>query len=121
MSEPTAAAPRPAVTAMRLGSGPRFARDAVAPPLVFSLVFKALGLTFAILAATLVSTAIWWWERPGARTGIGASVGFAETYPFPAAVKASATYRRVFSRVSIAWGTYLLARSAVRLLTPAQG
>ncbi len=170
MSEPTATAPRPSVTALLLGSGPRFARDAVAPPLAFYLAFKALGLTSAILAATLVSAAIWWWERRRARTGIGASVGFAvalgqalaglttgsaaaffapgvlvnalyglaflgsvvigrplagvfagETYPFPPAVKVSATYRRVFSRVSIVWGTYLLARSAVRLLTLAHG
>ena len=40
-----------------------------------------------------------------------------ETYAFPPAMKASATFRRVFSRVSLAWGVYLLLRSAVRLLT----
>jgi hypothetical protein len=39
-----------------------------------------------------------------------------ETYPFPPEVKASATFRRVFSRVSLAWGVYLLARSGVRVL-----
>jgi len=39
-----------------------------------------------------------------------------ETYPFPPAVKASATFRRIFSHVSLAWGVYLLLRSAVRLL-----
>ena len=170
MSEPTSEAPRASVTALLLGSGPRFARDAIAPPLAFYLVFKTLGLTSAILTATLVSAAIWWWERRRARTGIGASIGLAvaasqalaglttgsavaffapgvlvnalyglaffasvllgrplagvfagETYPFPPAVKASVTYRRVFSRVSIAWGAYLLARSAVRLLALAHG
>jgi len=33
------------------------------------------------------------------------------------AVRASVTFRHVFSRVSLAWGIYLLLRSAVRLLT----
>src|SRR5262245_24475918 len=45
----------------------------------------------------------------------------ADTYPFPPAVRASATFRRVFSRVSIAWGAYLLLRSAVRVLALARG
>src|SRR5262249_9868692 len=45
----------------------------------------------------------------------------ADSYPFPPAVRASATFRRVFSRVSIVWGTYLLLRSAVRVLALARG
>ena len=170
MSEPSSGAPRASVTALLLDSGPRFARDAIAPPLAFYVVFKTVGLTSAVLAATLVSAAIWWWERRRARTGIGASIGLAvaasqalaglttgsavaffapgvlvnalyglaffvsvilgrplagvfagETYPFSPAIKASATYRRVFSRVSIAWGTYLLARSVARVLALAHG
>ena len=44
-----------------------------------------------------------------------------ETYPFPPDVKASATYGRVFSRVSLAWGSYLLLRSLVRVLTLVHG
>jgi hypothetical protein len=170
MSESSGRPPRPSVAALLLGSGPRFARDAIAPPLAFYTVFKAFGLTPAILAATLASAAIWWWERRRARTGIGASIGLAvaagqalaglttgsavaffapgvlvnalyglaffvsvlvgrplagvfagETYPFPPVVRASATYRRVFSRVSIAWGSYLLLRSGVRLFALAHG
>ena len=39
-----------------------------------------------------------------------------DTYPFPPEVKASATFRRVFSHVSLAWGVYLLARSGLRVL-----
>src|SRR5262249_58111014 len=39
-----------------------------------------------------------------------------ETYPFPPQVMASETFRRVFSRVSLAWAAYLLARSALRLI-----
>jgi intracellular septation protein A len=37
-------------------------------------------------------------------------------YPFPPAVKASRTYRRVFGIESVVWGVYLLARSGVRML-----
>ena len=170
MSELPVAGSRPSVAAMLLGSGPRFARDAILPPLAFYGGWKVFGLTAGILAATLASAAIWWWERRRARTGIGASIGLAmaissalaglttgsaiaffapgvlvnalyglaffasvllgrplagvfagETYPFPPAVKASATYRRVFSRVSIAWGSYLLLRSAVRVLALMHG
>ena len=40
-----------------------------------------------------------------------------EMYPFPDFVRASETFRRVFSRVSLMWGVYLLARSALRLAT----
>jgi hypothetical protein len=44
-----------------------------------------------------------------------------ETYPFPPDVRASATYRRIFSRVSLAWGSYLLLRSGVRVLALVHG
>ena len=170
MSETTAETPRVSVGGLLLGSGPRFARDALAPVVAFYLGWKTLGLTAGILGATLASAAAWWWERRQARTGIGATIGLAvaagqaaaglttgsavaffapgvlvnalyglafvvsvllgrplagvfagETYPFPPAMKASATYRRVFSRVSLAWGAYLLLRSGVRVLALARG
>ena len=35
--------------------------------------------------------------------------------PFPEEVTQSVTYRRAFNRISLAWGVYLLVRSAVRL------
>ena len=38
-----------------------------------------------------------------------------ELYPFPPEVKASETFKAAFSRVSLAWAAYLLARSALRL------
>jgi hypothetical protein len=153
------------VGGLLLGSGPRFARDAVGPVLVFYAGWKLLGLTTAIVGATALAVGIFGWERRKARSGLGAALGLgialtqaaaglatgsavayflpgvvanalyglaflasaligrplagvfaAETYPFPPAVKASATFRRVFSRVSIAWGVYLLLRSALRLL-----
>jgi hypothetical protein len=40
-----------------------------------------------------------------------------ETYPFPLELRASPLFRRVFSRISLAWGAYLVVRSAVRLAT----
>jgi hypothetical protein len=40
-----------------------------------------------------------------------------EIYPFPPEVRASATFTRVFSFVSLGWGGLLLVRSAVRLTT----
>jgi intracellular septation protein A len=39
-----------------------------------------------------------------------------EFYPFPEQVKESDTFRRVFSRISLAWGVYNLMRSGVRIL-----
>src|SRR5262249_60640362 len=36
--------------------------------------------------------------------------------PSPPQVKTSETFRRVFSRVSLAWAAYLLARSALRFI-----
>ena len=56
--------------------------------------------------AFLVSIAI---HRPLAAT-------FArDMVPFPEEVTQSVTYRRAFNRISLAWGVYLLVRSAVRL------
>ncbi len=37
-----------------------------------------------------------------------------ELYPFPVEVRESETFRRVFSRLSYAWGGYQLVRSAVK-------
>jgi intracellular septation protein A len=153
------------VTALLLGSGPRFARDAVGPVLAFYLCWKLVGLGLAIAAGTVLSVVAFAWERRQGRPGIGAALGLAitltqavvglttgsaiayfvpplvvnglwglaflgsvaigrplsglfaqETYPFPAAVKASATYRRVFSTISLAWGVYFLGRTAIRLV-----
>lgn len=150
--------------ALVLGTGPRFARDALGPVLAFYLGWKLVGLMAGVGIATLLALAAWGWERTRARSGLGAGIGLAialvqavaalasgsavayfvppvivnglygaaflisvairrplagvfaqETYPFPPEVRASATFRRVFSRISLVWGVYLLARSAVRL------
>jgi hypothetical protein len=39
-----------------------------------------------------------------------------EVYPFPERVRGSNTYRRTFRSITLAWGTYFLIRSAVRLV-----
>ena len=156
---------RVSVTALLLGSGPRFARDAVGPVLSFYLCWKLVGLHTAIVVATALGAAAFAWERRQGRPGIGAALGLAitltqaavglttgsaiayfvpplvvnglwglaflgsvaigrplsgvfaqETYPFPEDVKASRTYRRVFSTISVVWGVYFLARTGIRLV-----
>jgi MFS family permease len=153
------------VAALLLGTGPRFARDALGPLAVFYVGWKLAGLTAGILGATILAVVAYWWERRHARSGFAAAIGLSiagmqalvglasgspiayfappiianalygfaflasvavgrplagifarETYPFPPEVRASMTFRRVFSRVSLIWGVYLLLRSAVRLL-----
>jgi hypothetical protein len=39
-----------------------------------------------------------------------------EVYPFPDQVRGSSTYRATFRTVTLAWGSYFLARSSVRLV-----
>lgn len=149
-----------------LGSGPRFARDAFGPMLVFYAGWKVSGLLTGIIASTLASLVAYRWERAHDRRGLMARIGLAlalmqatigvasdstvaylaqpvlinvayglvfvvsalvgrplagifatEMYPFPDEVKASDTFRRAFARISLAWGAYLLVRSAIRLAT----
>src|SRR5262245_51846099 len=44
-----------------------------------------------------------------------------EAFPFPPRVSESALFRRIFSRVSLAWGTFLLLRGGVRLFALTAG
>jgi intracellular septation protein A len=176
--EPTAQTDAPAETppaaiagarAILLGNGPRFARDAFGPVLVFYVVWKLVGLPLGIVAATLVALGAWQWERRHERPGlmarislclvlvqaavgllsndakiylaqpvlIGAIYGLVfigsvfvgrplagvfatEMYPFPPDVRASATFRKVFSRISLAWGVLLFGRACARLATLSQ-
>jgi intracellular septation protein A len=147
-----------------LGSGPRFARDALGPVLVFYVTWKLAGLAWAVGAATAFALTAFWWERRRAASGIMPAIGLGialvqalvglatgsatayfvpgvlanglygavfvgsvvirrplagvlarETYPFPPRVKESAAFRRIFARVSLAWGVYLLGRGTLRL------
>ena len=45
-----------------------------------------------------------------------AGVFAAESYPFPPEVRASSTFRRVFTRISLVWAAYFLSRAALRLV-----
>ena len=147
-----------------LGSGPRFARDAFGPMLLFYVGWKVSGLVVGIALSTVASLVAYRWEqahdRPGmmARLALGfvlvqAAIGLAsqsevvylaqpvllnaifgvafvvsvfvgrplaalfagEMYPFPEEVRSSDTFRRTFGMISLTWGVYMLARSAVRM------
>ena len=70
------------------------------------------------LAQPVIVSAVW-----GVAYLVSAAIGrpligvFADAwYPFPDSVKASRTYRRIFSFESVVWGVYLLARSGLRML-----
>jgi intracellular septation protein A len=60
-----------------LGSGPRFARDAFGPMLVFYVGYKVSGLLLGIVLSTIASLAAYWWERSHDRPGLMARVGLA--------------------------------------------
>jgi intracellular septation protein A len=73
----------------------------------------------AYFAPSVLATAVWALVFIGS-VFIGrplAGVFAGEMYPFPAEVRDSATFRRVFSNVSLAWGALLLFRSGLRLAT----
>jgi hypothetical protein len=69
--------PRPRVSALALmlGSGPRFARDAFGPVVLFYVGWKFIGFQTAILAATALAIAAYVFERRQARSGITAGLG----------------------------------------------
>jgi len=155
---------RMSLGALLLGSGPRFARDALGPVLAFYALWKLWGLLAGIAAATVVAVLAFWWQRRQANSGImpaiglgiamvQAAVGLAsgsasaffapglvanglygcaflgsvalgrplagvfagEMYTFPARVRGSPLFRRIFSVVSLAWGCYMVLRAGVRL------
>jgi intracellular septation protein A len=66
-------------------------------------VITNAGYGFVFIGSTLIG-------RPLA--GVFAE----ELFPLPDEVKASRTHRRVFSLISLAWGAYMVLRSALRLV-----
>src|SRR5206468_10802412 len=68
--------PRPQVSAwaLMLGSGPRFARDAFGPVILFYVGWKLTGFRTAILAATALAIAAYVFERRQAGSGITAGI-----------------------------------------------
>jgi hypothetical protein len=63
------------VWALMLGTGPRFARDAFGPVVVFYVGWKTIGLGTGTVAATLVAVGAFGWERWHARAGLSAFFG----------------------------------------------
>lgn len=93
----------------------------------------SIGLTIALVQAVtgLLSGSARWYFAPaviantlGGLVFLGsvligrplAAVFATESYPFPPEVKASATFRRIFGRISLVWAVYLLGRGVLRLL-----
>ena len=68
----------------------------LAPQVVINLAWGAAFLVSALIGRPL------------------AGVFAAEMADMPPEVRASATYRRVFGRISAAWGTYMVVRATVR-------
>jgi intracellular septation protein A len=58
-----------------LGSGPRFARDAMGPMLAFYAGWKLGGLAVGIVLSTVLAVAASVWERRHERTGLMARIG----------------------------------------------
>jgi hypothetical protein len=142
-----------------LGSGPRFARDAFGPMLIFYVGWKLsglvagyrwerthdrpglmarLGLGFVLIQAAIglaADSAVVYLAQPVLINGayglafVGSALfrrplagAFAtEMYPFPDEVKQSDTFKRAFTHISLAWGTYLILRSAARMATLSNG
>ena len=63
------------VRALLLGTGPRFARDAIGPVAAFYLGWKFVNLATGIGAATVLAGAAYLWERRQARSGLAAAIG----------------------------------------------
>jgi hypothetical protein len=93
----------------------------------------SIGLSIALVQAVtgLLSGSARWYFAPaviantlGGLVFLGsvvigrplAAVFATESYPFAPEVKASATFRRIFGRISLVWAAYLLGRGALRLL-----
>jgi hypothetical protein len=165
--EDAASVRRESFTSLVRGTGPRLARDGLAPIIVFYAGWKLLGLGAGIGLASVVSLAAFGYERRRNRSGMVAGVSLLflllqaaqalvgiltdsvtvylaqgvmvsgasgvtflgsvvvrrplagmfgqEVFPFPAAVRGSAMFRRVFGRISVAWGVYLIVRCGIRL------
>src|SRR3954452_23755639 len=58
-----------------LGSGPRFARDAFGPMLLFYVGWKLSGLVLGVALSTVGSFAAYRWEKSHDRPGLMARLG----------------------------------------------
>jgi intracellular septation protein A len=79
----------PSLTALLLGSGPRFLRDAFGATVIFYAGFKLHGLLVGVVAATVWTLVVFVWERRHGRRGIAARIGLAIALVQAAAALAS--------------------------------
>src|SRR5262250_3480263 len=75
MAMPARPPGRTSLGTLLLGSGPRFARDALGPVLAFYALWKLWGLLAGIAAATVVAVLAFWWQRRQANSGIMPAIG----------------------------------------------
>ena len=94
---------------LMLGTGPRFARDAFGPVLVFYLGWKLVDLRTGILAATALAVVAYVWERRRARSGVTAAIGLAIALVQAAAGLATGTTTGYFAPGLVVNGAYGLA------------
>jgi intracellular septation protein A len=92
-----------------LGSGPRFARDAFGPVLVFYLGWKLVDLRTGVLAATALAVVSWAWERRRDRSGVTAAIGLGIALVQAAAGLVTGTATGYFAPGLIVNGVYGMA------------
>ena len=97
------------VWALMLGTGPRFARDAFGPVVVFYVGWKIVGLGTGTVAATLVALGSFAWERRHARAGLSAFFGLGIALVQALGAFASGSAIGYFAPPLIANGAYGLA------------
>jgi intracellular septation protein A len=109
MASRPAALGRVSFVGLLLGSGPRFARDALGPVLAFYIVWKLAGLAAGILAATLLALVAFWWERRRGASGILPAVGLGVALVQALAGIVSGSAGAYFAPAVIANGLYGVA------------
>ncbi len=108
--------------ALMLGSGPRFARDALGPVLAFYAAWKLLGLPAAVLVATLTALVAFVWERRRDRSGLGAGIGLGIAIVQAVAALATGSAKGYFAPAVLANGLYgLLFLGSVAVGRPVAG
>ena len=101
----------PAVSPWRLilGAGPRFARDAFGPVLVFYVGWKLVDLRTGILAASALAVVAYLWKRRQDRSRVTPAIGLGIALVQAAAGLATGTTTGYFTPGLIVNGAYGLA------------
>src|SRR5262249_47520680 len=103
---------------LMLGTGPRFARDAFGPVVVFYIGWKLVDLRTGILAATALAVIAYLWERRRDRSGVTAAIGLGIALVQAAAGLATGSTTGYFAPGLIVNGAYGLAFLGSVLIGP---